>query len=1251
MLVMKSPFMASLFLLLAAGAVAEPASLAERFAHPPASSALQTWFHWNGDCVTKEGLAADLKAMGEMEIGTAHVFLPAMANLPVTARPLTPEWFDLWETAVREAKRNNVKLGFHNCPGWSSSGGPWITPENAMKMVVASATDWDPASGGAAVALPRPLTVCDFYRDIEVLAFPMPRPPRLVKANGDFPGDFDGFCRGTAPLTLPLGKAGARCELTLEYDRPSAPGTAVFTVDDTQFYAKGDIAASADGHAWTTCANWEYKLFNAQKTPKTLRLEQTPAGARFFRVRFNYIPCPPWVGVRDKKLTSFAFTELPLVEDVDAKNSASTSFAYRPPRPGEEGNPGIAKDAFVDLTSALRADGTVDVTPLLARTGDRCAPQSRGAAQSSNPQFSNPQLANAQSANLQSNNPHSPIEQSNNPNNRTIEQSAASTVWRILRIGYTATGKMCAPATLRGLECDKLSKRGLDAHWPHMPKRLVEAPEAKGTVVLSIIDSYEVGGQNWTEDFPAEFRKRRGYDLLPWLPAVAGYTVGTAGETARFLYDYQRTVADLFAENYYDYFAELCHRAGIEAATEPYGGPFDSLRCGAASDVPTGEFWLGREPHGSPRVAASIGHLNGRARIAAESFTTEAKEGRWQITPAELRRCGDQGWLDGISQLVYHSYLHQPFTNVKPGISLGRHGTQLNRHTTWWPEGVHWSRYVRRGQFLLQSGRPRAEVLVFAGDGKPNAWRYASELCAAGGNFDYCGAADMARLQAVDGGVAVPGQLPYDVLHLGPDSCLTRATLDRLAALVAAGARVAGPKPLGTPSLSDDPVAWRKAVDALWDGGRIRPANNAREALAAFGLRVNADSDGRLRALRREVEGRDVYFVVNPRDTAFAGDVSFAARGAPELWDAVDGSTRPLPVVAGTDDAGRVGVQFELPPHGSCFVVFDPAATPSATVPAKAVALAEVSVLSARYCARDDRTLGRDVTERVRRLLADGRRAFKVENAVLGGDPASHHYKILDLVYTVDGARRQQTVQERAVVSFAFPRPDAPKPEKVLADLSRDWTVVSFDGPDAPAAPRRLDRLASWSASDDPKLRHFAGRAVYEKTVERLNVERLNVERLNVERLNGERAGGGIVLDLGEVRDVVNVSVDGKFLGCLWAPPYRIRIPADLLARTGDRCAPQSNNPNNPNNPNKRTILRLEVVNTWPNRLIGDARARQAGAAEPQSPKGPWPEWVLANRPDSGTGIFTWSNFMGWKADEPLLPAGLIGPVRLLRED
>ena len=153
-------------------------------------------------------------------------------------------------------------------------------------------------------------------------------------------------------------------------------------------------------------------------------------------------------------------------------------------------------------------------------------------------------------------------------------------------------------------------------------------------------------------------------------------------------------------------------------------------------------------------------------------------------------------------------------------------------------------------------------------------------------------------------------------------------------------------------------------------------------------------------------------------------------------------------------------------------------------------------------------------------------------------------------------------------------------------------------------------------------MKYFAGRAVYEKTV----------SATELKALSGKN---GIVLDLGAVKDVVNVWVNGKSLGCLWEAPYRVKLSADLFGSSRQESL----------------NLKLEVINTWPNRLIGDAIARRDGAAEPMSKKGPWPQWVLDGKADSGTGIYTWSNFMGWKADEKLLPAGLVGPVRLLNAE
>src|SRR5690606_23251826 len=98
------------------------------------------------------------------------------------------------------------------------------------------------------------------------------------------------------------------------------------------------------------------------------------------------------------------------------------------------------------------------------------------------------------------------------------------------------------------------------------------------------------------------------------------------------------------------------------------------------ADIPTGEFWIERElPAIFPGSAANV---HGRARVGAEAFTTEALPGRWQQDPRQLKEYGDRAWCNGISQLIMHSFVHQPWLNVRPGMTLGRHGAHLSRSNT-----------------------------------------------------------------------------------------------------------------------------------------------------------------------------------------------------------------------------------------------------------------------------------------------------------------------------------------------------------------------------------------------------------------------------------------------------------------------------------------------------------------------------------------------------------------------------------------
>ncbi|MBQ6137408.1 MAG: hypothetical protein IJI73_08575 [Kiritimatiellae bacterium] len=1063
------PGMIMAVLLVATGSVVAPAGagVREDFANPPPESRLQAWYHWTTTGITDECLAADLKAMGELGIGTAHVFMPGQQPLPPNTQPLSEEWWKRWETAIREAKKNGIKLGFHNCPGWSSSGGNWIKPEDSMKVLVAAATDVDDLS--KSVKLAEPVSQMGFYRDVAVYAFPIERPVVPTRVSGDFEADFEAFMRGGKPLELPTAEKDPGCTLAFEYDHLITPTSLVTCWDESQFHLDFEVSASADGSVWKTIAEHKYRLYNCQLTPKVLPLRECPP-SRFFRIKVSTVQPPVWVKFIRRKLVSAVFTSLPLVSEIDDKNGASVAIGYR--APADPAEAGIPRASIADVTRHMRADGTLQVPAgeVSAVPDGKC--------------------------------------------------------WRILRVGYTTTGKMCAPApsNVRGLECDKLTKKGLDAHWPHMPRKMFAAPGGKGTVAVSIVDSWEVGGQNWTEDFPAEFKRRRGYDIRPWLPAMAGYTVGTAGETAKFLFDVQRTVSDLMAENYFDYFAELCHREGALSATESYGGPFDTQRAFMSADVPTGEFWLGRDTHYSPRLAASAGHVNGRRQIAAEAFTSDPKEGRWQATPHELRVSGDRGWLEGISQIVYHSYVQQPYMNVQPGFSLWQHGSQLNRHTTWWPEGKWWAQYVHRGQFILQSGKPKADVLMLAGDGSPNGASYQADLVDAGYSYDCCGAADLQRLEVRDGGVAMPGCSAYDVLCLGKDRYLTCATLRKVKALLEAGVRVSGKRPSGTPTLSDDSAEWKRLADEIWSGrfNNLKTDESALGAARSFGLRAPVESGGKLAAIRRVIEGRDFCFVMAAKKgEPFEGEVSFAASGRPECWDAKTGKIEPLPWIV--DEEGRVKAHLSLRADESMFVSF-----------------------------------------------------------------------------------RKPTAGERPASAWA-----GAKEPSVEKDVSSDWTIVSFAGKNAPAAPLAFPKLTGWNESADERLKYFAGRAVYERKVD----------------LGGVKEPCD--LDLGDVREIANVWVDGEFLGCLWEAPYRTALPKSALG--------------------KSVTLRVEVVNTWPNRLIGDSIARKRGAAEPRGEHNV-PQWVLDDKPDSGTGIYTWASWLkGWNPEDALRPAGLLGPVRVLR--
>jgi len=291
--------------------------------------------------------------------------------------------------------------------------------------------------------------------------------------------------------------------------------------------------------------------------------------------------------------------------------------------------------------------------------------------------------------------------------------------WTILRFGRTTTGANTRPAPVPGLglECDKLEAAAFDAHYDAFVGALLREigpRRTDGTAGWTTlhIDSWEMGAQNWTAAFREEFLERRGYDLLPCLPAVTGRPVKDLETSERFLWDLRQTANELVLENHALRLKELGRRDGFRLSIEPYDmTPCADMSLGAVADVPMAEFWLyGFNTAHSVIQAAGIAHTNGRTIVAAESFTSDDREA-WLAHPASMKALGDWAFTAGVNRIAFHRYQHQAGLEVRPGMTMGPYGVHWERTQTWWDMVPAYHEYLARCQYMLRQGLPVADRL------------------------------------------------------------------------------------------------------------------------------------------------------------------------------------------------------------------------------------------------------------------------------------------------------------------------------------------------------------------------------------------------------------------------------------------------------------------------------------------------------------------------------------------------------------
>ncbi len=404
--------------------------------------------------------------------------------------------------------------------------------------------------------------------------------------------------------------------------------------------------------------------------------------------------------------------------------------------------------------------------------------------------------------------------------------------WTLLRLGHTTTGKDNHPAPLsgRGLECDKLSKEAAEAAFAGLMSKIIEDSKSlvgeEKTLVSTHIDSWEVGSQNWTPRFRDEFKRVRGYDPFPYLPVMAGYVVDSLEVSERFLWDVRMTVSDLLVENYAGHLQELARRNGIRLSIEAYGEPADDLTYAGRADEPMAEFWSWDKFGAaySCTQMSSAAHVYGKTILGAEAYTATDAE-RWQWHPGMHKDLGDWAFCEGINRFVFHRYALQPWTDARPGMSMGPWGLHYERTQTWWEQSKAWHEYLARCQFLLQQGLFVADLCFLAPEMAPQAFKspVKSGLDRPGYNFDGCPPeVVLTRMKVRDGRLVLPDGMNYGMLVLPQAETMTPKLLRKIKDLVVDGATVVGAPPRKSPSLSGYPACDAEVQDLaaeLWGRG------------------------------------------------------------------------------------------------------------------------------------------------------------------------------------------------------------------------------------------------------------------------------------------------------------------------------------------------------------------------------------------------------------------------------------------------
>ncbi|WP_316829872.1 glycosyl hydrolase [Pedobacter aquatilis] len=1068
------------------------------------NEAAKPWvfWYWVKGAVSKSGITADLEAMKSNGIVGAYLMtIQGPDQKPFYNPPavqLSPEWWKLVEFAMNEAKRLNLKLGMHVSDGFALAGGPWITPALSMQKVVWSKTIVNHSN--QPIRLAEPEAKENYYKDIAVYAYPSPTGtgistrtiiPKITSSNGV---DATGLIQ---PGNKKSFGSNEPCYIQYEFEKPFTCRTVTIKISGNNYQAQRlAIEVSDDGKTFRSAGRLEAPRHGWQDTDEDVTHTIVPVRAKYFRFIYDKKGSEPGAEDLDAakwkpslKLVNLELSGEASINQFEGKNGSVWRISKRSTDEQVAKNLCVPLNKFINLTDKLNPDGT-------------------------------------------------------------LNWKAPKGNWTILRVGHTSTGHTNATAGGgKGLECDKFNPEAVKLQFNSWYGEALRhgGPEiAKKVLSVFHVDSWECGSQNWSPVFKAEFKKRRGYDLTPYLPVMTGLPVENANVSENFLYDVRKTISELVVDQFYKTLANLAKEQGVTFTAESIAPTMmsDGLLHYKTVDVPMGEFWLNSPTHDKPNDmldAISGAHIYGKNIIQAEAFTTVRMD--WNESPVNLKTLQDRNYALGINKLVYHVFTQNP-GNDKPGVTLDGVGLYFQRDQTWWKPGKAWVEYAERTQNLLQQGKPVVDVAVFTGEelprrsvlpdrlvetlpgifgadvvetekirlantGEPLRQKPAGVTHSAnmadpenwvnplrGYAYDSFNPDVLQTAQVKNGNIVFESGATYKILvftgqlKLNPNyEYISYQSLKKLSELIKAGAKVIiAEKPLYQNGLKQvNQVEFNKVIEEIWGGNFESYKSNGHPVYTKkLGLGVIYKAPFYGDSFREIGLAPDCIFIDDSLN--YAKDIAYTHRTSAD---------REIYFISNQKNKAKViSASFRV----------------SGKIPELYNAVNQEKIEAKQWRISDERT-----TLKL---------ALQANESVF-------------VIFEKEANTNQSNNGNNWTVFTA------------VQDISKSWDARFDTAYFGPSKPIVFNQLSDWTKHPDSLVKYYSGTAVYTRTF-----------------TFKDKPAGKVWIDLGDFSSIAEVKVNGINCGTLWTPPHRLDISTAL--KEGE------------NN------ITIEVTNTWANRLIGD---------------------------------------------------------------